>query len=295
MKFLSKYIFGTGGGSLAEIVTGGGTANLELTERASMHVFDRNVQVTVAATDGGTDLNRITTIGTVNRQTRILTVLGGGNWHADYSAGRHVHLRGGVNNCINGFASWFPTTAPGATAHFGVNRTLDSRLYGVIRTVDTSVDTNIEEACVSLLADVADQGGMVDALIMNTRALRQFIKQLGSKVTYDKFNAIGADGDEVDVSFKTVKIIGETGEVDVIGDRNCPYGLVYALQKKGAVLISAGPMIGFLTYEDDDNKFVRHGAENAMEARIGGYLQFAHQTPGFCGVMDITDLLDAED
>lgn len=294
MKVLSKYIYGTGGGSLAEIVTGGGTANLELTERSMMHVFDRNMQVTVAATDGGAEIGPVTTIGNINRQTRILNVLGGGNWNAAYSAGRHVHLRGGINNTINGLASWLPTTEPSSAAHFGVDRTVDSRLYGVIRTLDTSIDSNIEEALVSLLADVADQGGMTDAIFMNTRAVRQLIKQIGASVTYDKFNAIGPDGDEVDVSFKTVSIMGEHGKVDVVGDRNCPYGLAYALQKKGSVLISAGPMIGFLTYEDDDNKFVRHGSENAMEARIGGYLQCAFQTPGYCGVMDITDVLDDE-
>ena len=84
-------------------------------------------------------------------------------------------------------------------------------------------------------------------------------------------------------------IQGAAGPITVIGDRNCPYGIVYALDTRdgNCGVISTGPLMGFLTYEDDDSKFLRHGSENAMEARIGGYMQYYERTPGFCGVMNV--------
>ena len=294
-KFQRKFIFGGGGGSIGEIESGGnGTASLVLTERASMHVFDRNLNVTVALTDGGTDLNDIAVIGNINRQTRTLALLGAGNWTANYLAGSHIHLRGTVGNAMSGLAGWLPTTAPGATEWYGVNRTLDSRLYGVIRTINPAIDSNIEEALINLSADVGDQGGMPDVVVMNSRALRQLVIQLGPSVQRSEMPAMTAKGEHATIGFQTVRIAVETGHIDIIGDRNCPYGLVYMLQKSSCVVGSMGEAMGYLDYEDDDSKFVRHNSENAMEARIGGYSNFAIQTPGYNGVMDITALLVAE-
>lgn len=294
-KFQHKFIFGSGGGSLGVIQSGGaGGASLVLTERASMHVFDRNLQVTVATTDGGTDLNSISVIGNINRQTRTLALLGGGNWSASYAIGNHIHLRGTVGNAMSGLPGWLPLTAPGSTEYYGVNRTLDSRLYGVIRSINPSIDTNIEEALINLSADVGDQGGAPDVVIMNTRALRQLVIQLGTSVVRSEMPAMDSKGEHATIGFQTIRIAVETGHIDIIGDRNCPYGTVYMLQKNACVIGSMGEPMGYLEYEDDDSKFVRHGAENAMEARIGGYSNFAIQTPGYCGVMDITDLLVAE-
>lgn len=294
-KFQHKFIFGSGGGSLGVIESGGaGGASLVLSERASMHVFDRNMQVTVSTADGGTDLNEIAVIGNINRQTRTLALLGGGIWSAGYAIGNHIHLRGTVGNALSGLASWLPLTAPGATEHYGVNRTLDSRLYGVIRTINPSIDTNIEEALINLSADVGDQGGEPDVVIMNSRALRQLVIQLGPSVVRSEMAAMDAKGEHATIGFQTIRIAVETGHIDIIGDRNCPYGTVYMLQKSACVIGSMGEPMGYLDYEDDDSKFVRHGSENAMEARLGGYSNFAIQTPGYCGVMDITELLVAE-
>ncbi len=293
-KMYARYFYGTGGGSLGVIETGGGTANLVLTERAAMHVFDRNMTVTVALTDGGADLVTNDVIGTVNRQTRTLTRLGGGNWSASYATNSHVHLGGSVGNVFRGLAAWLPSAAPSATPFFGVDRSLDSRMYGVIRTINASIDSNIEEALITLLADVNDQGGDPDVILMNTRALRQLVKQLGTSVVRGNVKAQGMDGPIADIGFDSVRVRGESRMVDIVGDRNCPYGLVYALQTDACRLWSAGDMLGWLTYEDDDSHFLRHGQENAMEGRMGGYAQFCIRTPGFCGIADITALLDDE-
>lgn len=287
---LNKYIFGNGGGSLGTIESRTATT-ITLTSRSAMHVFNRNSQIQPATTDGtsGSVINDIQTVTNVNRLTRVLTVAAADA--TNYQAGNQVFIRGGFGNAMKGMSAWLPTTAPGATAFFGVDRTIDSRMAGTIRTSTMlGDDASFEEACISLCADVADQGGNVNYLVMNTRLYRVLVKQLGSKVVYDKFDATMSDGGEnASISFRTIVLQGETGVVKVVADRNCPYGLVYALDTHGgnAGIISMGPLMGFLTYEDDDSKFLRHGAENAMEARIGGYFQEYFRTPGFCGVMNV--------
>lgn len=285
---LNRYIFGNGGGSLGVIASRTATT-ITLTERAAMHAFNRNSQIQPATTDGtsGAVINDIQVVSAVNRQGRVLTV--GAADATNYVAGNQVFIRGGFGNVLRGFAAWFPTTAPGATSFFGVDRTVDSRMYGTIRsTAALGQDANIEEALISLSADVADSGGEPDVVIMNNRALRALVKQLGNKVTYEKISAQRSDGSEdAKIGFQAVVITVETGPIKIVGDRNCPYGLVYMLQTKGCGVISMGSLMGFLTYEDDDSKFLRHGAENAMEARIGGYMQFYARTPGFCGVANI--------
>lgn len=295
-KMYNRYIFGSGSGALAQIQSNDGTT-LTLTERAAMHVFDRNMQITSATTDSltATDLADIEVIANVNRQARTLTSQSG-SWDAvNYAANNYVYLRQAVGNVFRGFAGWMPSTAPSSTAWFGVNRTQDSRMYGVIRDANLGVDANLEELLLAASSDIADQGGMPKYCIMNTRARKQLIAQLGSKVEYSRVPAVKSDGDNhATIGFRAVMIEGDAGPIEVIGDRNCPYSRYYMIDPKGVALMSAGPLIGFLHYEDDSSDFLRHGAENAMEARMGGYAQFTMRAPGFSGTGSCTGLLAAE-
>lgn len=285
---LNKYIFGNGGGSLGTI-EGRTATTITLTERSAMHALNINSQIQPATTDGtsGAVINDIQVIRAINRQTRTITVDAADA--TNYVAGNQIFIRGGFGNVLRGLGAWNPLATPAATAFFGVNRTIDSRMYATIRTTTMlGDDANVEEALISLSADVADAGGMPNVAIMNTRALRVLVKQLGNKATYERVGATRSDGsNDAKIGFQAVKIIGETGEIKIVGDRNCPYGRVHMLTTKGCGLISMGPLMGFLTYEDDDSKFLRHTSENAMEARIGGYMQYFERTPGFCGTMDM--------
>jgi hypothetical protein len=290
-KVVAGAAYGNGGGALAQIESRTATT-IVLEDRASMRVFDQNMQIQPATTDGtsGSVIADLETITAVNRQTRTLTAAAFDG--TNYQATNYVFLRGGFGAYIKGLSAWLPTTAPGATSFFGVDRTADSRLYGVIRDVNTSIDTNLEEALISLSTDIADEGGEPDLVVMNTRALSQLVKQLGNKVQYDRMGAARADGSTAKFGFKTVKLIVETGEIDIVGDPFCPTNLVYMLQRNTWKWWSMGEMMGFLKYGDDDKKYARHNAENAMEGRIGGYFQLACKAPGWNGVMDIEDLLD---
>lgn len=294
-KVMAQAAYGNGGGSLGIIESNDSAGTIVLEDRASMRVFDTNMQVQPATTDGtsGSVIADIDVISAVNRPARSLVAADGDFAIANWAVGNHVFLRGGFGAYIKGLDAWLPTTAPGATSFFGVDRTLDSRLYGVIRIADSAIDANLEEFLISLSTDVADEGGEPDLLVMNTRALSQLVKQLGNKVEYDRMGAVRADGNTASFGFKTVKLVLETGEIDVVGDAFCPASKVYMLQRNTWKWWSMGELMGFLKYGDDDRKYARHNAENAMEGRIGGYCQLCCKAPGWNGVGDISDLLEA--
>lgn len=232
-------------------------------------------------------------IATVNRPGRSMTETSG-TWNATaFANGNYVFLRGGFGAYIKGLSAWLPTSAPSATQFFGVDRTVDSRLYGVYRTADGVTDTSLEEFLISLSRQVADEGGEPDLVFCSTRFMSQLVKQLGNKVTYGRMEATRSNGDEARFGFKTVKLIVETGEIDIVSDYNCPANRVYMLQRNTWKWWSMGEMVDFLRYGDDDREYARHNSENAMEGRIGGYMQLCCKAPGFNGVGDVTNLIEA--
>lgn len=290
-KVLAHAFYGNGGGSLGTISANGGTT-LTLAASNSMWVLDKNMQIQGSANDGtsgsvGLTLDRISAIA---RQTRVITAEDGAFSAAagEFAVNNHIFLRGGFGNYIKGLGAWLPSTAPSATAHFNVDRTQDSRLYGVIKTGDTSEDANLEEFLVSLSTDIVDNGGEPDIVLMHTSAVKRLRKILGNRVEFSRVKGVSSDGDVARFSFKSIKLIGENGDIDIIGDRNCPVNRCYMLQKDTWFWWSMGSMMDWLTYEDDDSKFVRHGTENAMEARLGGYMQLCCNFPGANGVGDIS-------
>lgn len=293
-KILGKAIFGNTGGALAQVSSGGGTDTLTLTNREDMVVFDVNMQVQPATTDGtsGSVIADIETITQVNRQGRTITQAG--TWdNTNYTANNYVFLRGGFGNWAAGLDGWLPSTAPSDT-WYGVSRATDSRFYGTIRTADNSVDSTLTEYIMSLAADVGLEGGEPDVVILNTLVCNQVLKQLDGKIDYTRMQARSSSGDLIgDVGFDGFKMHTEVGPITVLGSRNCPRSRVYMLQTDTWLLESVGPLMDFLEYGDDDTRFLRHGNENAMEGRIGAYFNMVCKAPIYNGTGDISTYLDA--
>ncbi len=300
-KVLAHAVFGNGGGSLGQIATTS-TSLITLADRASMWVMDRGMQLQVSTTDGtsGSPIaNDIQTVAQVNRGARSLapenTFLG-----ANWAVGNHVFLRGGHGAYIRGMKAWFPTTAPSSALFFNVNRTIDDRMYGVIVPADTGRSANLEEHMIDMASDIADYGGEPSIAVMNPRTTTVLRKILGQRIRYGSVTATRSDGSAARnpktgavMSFPTVKLATEVGEIDIISDRNCDTNLLYMVTPDSLRLWSAGPLCDYLKYGDDTNEFVRHGTENAMEARLGGYMQFCSHAPQQNGVSDITAFLPA--
>lgn len=291
-KVLGHALFKNHGGALARIQTRAAT-RLTMTLQSDMQVFDTNMQIQPSTADGttGSVINDIVTITAVNRYNR--TIDGAAFDATNYQATNYVFLRGGFGAAFRGLPSWLPTTAPsGGESYFGVDRSVDTRLYGVIITADPAIDDTLSKFLIMCAERVNIEGGEVDTVVMNPLTCAQWIKQLDGKVEYDDMQAQGSSGPIAKVGFRTPILSTSFGDIKVLRDHNCPIDTAYFLTMKTWRLWSAGPMMGFLTYEDDDSKFLRHGTENAMEGRIGGYLQLCCSAPGWNGVATLTGLVD---
>jgi len=166
---------------------------------------------------------------------------------------------------VSGLGAWFPQTAPGSLDSFwGVNRSVDSRMYGVIAQ-NTSNET-IEEALIDAASLVAREGGQPDMCFMNFASYAALEKSLGSKVQY-----VDVRHDEADIAFAGLKIHAPYGPITVIPDRNCPSRTAYLLQMDTLKFRSLGKAPHILTYGLEGLEGLRVGNADALEIRIGYY------------------------
>lgn len=291
---LGKALFGNGGGSLGRVASGGGTTSIVLTEYSDVVNFYRNMQVQGSTTDGtsGAVIANISTLTAVDRDDPASLTAGAAFDATAFANGNHIFLRGAFGQYVDGLSAWVPAAAPSATLFNGVDRTDDTVMLGGVRyDAVASEDINLEQYLMHLSARIGLHGGTPDLCIMHPLTVNLLLRQLSNKVEYDRMAASGTKGSIPEIGFKTLKLIVETGELDVLSDRNCPRDRVYMLTKNTLRLTSMGPLMGFLHYGDDDSDFMRHASEDAMEGRTGGYMQLYCDAPGWNGTGDISELL----
>jgi hypothetical protein len=176
---------------------------------------------------------------------------------------------------VTGLQGWLPSSAPSASESFwGVDRSVDSRMYGVIAQ-NTSSET-IEEALIDGASQVAREGGQPDMCFMNFSSYAALEKSLGSKVQY-----VDVKHDEANIAFAGIRINAPYGPITVIPDRNCPAQKAYLLQMDTWKLRSLGKAPHILTYGLEGLEGLRVGTADALEIRIGYYANLICNAPGW--------------
>jgi len=185
-------------------------------------------------------------------------------------------------NKVSGLKAWFPTTAPSASESFwGVDRSVDSRMYGVIAQ-NTSSET-IEEAIIDGASQVAREGGQPDMCFMNFQSYAALEKSLGSKVQY-----IDVRHEEADIAFAGIKIHAPYGPITIIPDRNCPSQTAYLLSMETLKFRSLGKAPHILTYGLEGLEGLRVGTADALEIRIGYYGNLICSAPCWNAVIQLS-------
>ena len=226
----------------------------------------------------------------VNRQTGTVTVStsqGGAaatptNWSVSFpNLGIQGDVAFGVLSTrqnfkkVTGLQGWLPSTAPSSGESFwGVDRSADSRMYGVIPQ-NTSSET-IEEALIDGASAVAREGGQPDICFMNFTSYAALEKSLGSKVQY-----VDMKHEEADIAFAGIRVHAPYGPITVIPDRNCPAQTAFLLQMDTWKLRSLGKAPHILTYGLEGLEGLRVGAADALEIRIGYYGNLVCNAPGW--------------
>lgn len=275
---LESLLPGSGTGTLGQISAGStvSTATITLLNINDVVNFEVGTTVVASAADGGSLDTGSTTgevVKTVNRRTGDLgstsaawnTVISG-IAASHYLAAKGDAQAGGSKVVPTGLGGWLPATTPSAAENFfGVDRSVDSRLYGNL--YDASANT-LEEGLINGDATAAREGGKVNTYFLNHVIYRQLVNELGAKVQYTKTPARGANGKEFGaVGFGGVAIMGlSANEIDVMAANKIPSSVAYGLEIETWKLCSIGPAVKF--NDLDGMKVLRQSSNDGVEARL---------------------------
>lgn len=190
-------------------------------------------------------------------------------WTTAFVAGAYVFRVGdytasAITNKLAGLDSWNPESAPSASeSYFGVDRSVDSRLWGV--PYDGSLDS-VEDALIEGQSICAREGGEIDAFVMHNLQYRKLVKQLGSKRQYVQMNARSAEGIYANIGYRGVMVDGDMGPISIIAANKCPLDRAHGLSLKSWLLATLGPTVHFTEY--DSLRILRQSGDDGIEGRL---------------------------
>ena len=277
---VSSELFRDGTGTIGVIGSIGsiGTGVVQLTEVPNIVQFELNTALQAYDPATGTLRSGVGYVIAVDRDNGRFTLansLGGAAaTPTGFQAGDNLVIYSTKGAAISGLQAWL-TTASSATAFFGVDRSKDkTRLSGIY--IDGSA-LSVKDALIKAISRVQREGGNPDYIVMDFESYTQLAQDLGSNVLYTTLDAPGAK-----VSFAGFKFMSSSGEVTVVGDRDCPPKTAFVLQLNTWSVFHAneGSMI-FL----DENQYgsVLRTIDNfdGVETRAKAYLNLACSAPGF--------------
>jgi hypothetical protein len=214
-------------------------------------------------------------VSAVNRDTGAFTVAVAYTASGTIAANDTCNVVGDYNQKLSGLAAWIPSSAPGATPFFGVDRSIDTTRLGGVRI--TSSGKPIEEALVDGARRIGREGlGNPDYVFTGFSRYAALDKSLGSKVRYKDVEVAG-------ISFRGIEVSGPQGTMTVIPDRDCPENRMYMIDMSTFGYYSLKEPVMLLN--QDGNKMLREASADALECRVGGYGQLGCISPGSSGVL----------
>jgi len=239
---------------------------------ADITTVEYNMELVACATDGGTARTTPAsiTVAGVNRSAGTITTDydnsgGATNWAVgDYIAcSGDLASAAGTQKAISGLPTWVPSSAPASTAFFGVDRTSDSRLYGMA--YDASGGGKLEEHFIKAQSENALHGGKPSKLLMNHVQLRRLNIELGAKKVYGTVPARDRRGEMATISFRSIVIEGDYGPIDVVAANKCPAATAYLLTVEDWLLATLGPLTKIIV--DDGLRMLRMADQDSFEIR----------------------------
>lgn len=250
---------------------------ITLTNPADVVQFELYQTLQANATDGGVPRAALGYVIAVDRSAGTVTVSatsvsGSAGDPALWVADDYLLVDGDVNAKMTGLAAWIPSTAPGATSFFGVDRSIDTVRLGGVRYEGSA--QSIEEALIDGSSLLAREGGKGDHCFMSFASYSALEKALGSKVQYVDLKG------PAEIAFRGIVLNGANSMIRVIPDRNCQPQTAYLLQLNTWALNSLGDCPQILRYGDGLEMLRVYNAD-AGEVRVGYYANPACSAPGW--------------
>ncbi len=269
-------LYRTGSGSVGAI-SSINSGVITLTNPADVSQFAINQTLQANSTDGGTPRAALGYVIARNVMSGTITVSataqqGAAGSPASWAANDFLLVQGDNNSKLSGYTAWLPSTPPGATDNFfGVNRSVDSRLYGLFY---NGASQPHEEALIDAALINRREKGRPRHCMTNYGSLASIIKALGARREFVDWEGDG------EIGFRGVKIQGPAGPIEIYADRNCQAATGFLLQMNVWKLYSLGAVPKIFRYKDG-LEMLRLGNADAMELRVGAYSQLGCSAPGW--------------
>ena len=225
---------------------------------------------TERSADGTTGNNNLIVL-TVDRAASTFTVDDTYDASGTIAADDFIFIEGDRGLGMSGLEGWVPTSAPGATSFFGVDRTADTVRLGGNR-YDGSADP-IEEALIEGASRCAREGGKPDHAFLSYAKYSELEKALGSKVQYVDLKV------NSEVGFRGIVVNGPRGPIKVIPDQNCPDDVCFMLTLSTFKLYSLGKAVRVI--DTDGLAMLRQASSDGVETRYGFYGNVGCKAPGW--------------
>lgn len=279
---LSSSIFRSGTGSIGQV---GSISTNVLTLKAPSDIVNFEVGMTlrVSPTDGAAERAGTEVVAKVNRNLGTITSTSA-TWATNITAiaaNDYLLVDGDLNAKITGFEAWILASAPTpGESFYGVDRSIDSRLYGQFYDMTANGDS-IDEGFINADSAATTEGGMIDTIITNPRNFRDLKKILQSRSTYERCNAQarGPNGTIGTISFAGIVIDGDNGPIKVISDPRCQGDTSWGLTSDSVALYSIGPAGKILM--KDGLRIMRQPTSDGYEVRTGMYGNLGFNAPSF--------------
>ncbi len=269
-------LFRAGTGSIGAIssITAG---VITLTNPADVSQFGINQTLQANSTDGGSPraalgyvIARNVVAGTITVSATALQ--GAAGSPTGWTAADFLLVQGDNNAKFSGYSGWLPSVAPSSTDNFyGVNRSVDSRLYGLYY---NGAQQPIEEAIIDAALLVRREKGRPRHFLTNFGSEAALIKALGARREFVDWEGEG------EIGFRGVKIQGPAGPIECFSDRNCQAATGYLLQMNTWCLYSLNAVPHIFKY-GDQLEMLRLANADASEVRVGYYANAGTRAPGW--------------
>lgn len=282
-KNIARSLYRSGWGDIGRIATrSGSTITLTNVDDAIHFVPGKVVvfadsQSSSALRDSGDSLqvlgrNLYTGVITFTTAVSNISGLADGDWIFTKGARQDSASPVRLELCGMGSAGWMPASVSPSENFFGVDRSTDSLLTGVYQTGSYAA---IEDSLVDLCLTIGKQGGKTDVIMVSFDTYSQLLKNASGSIIRD--SQVKAQN----LSFASIKLMTQSGPVNIVPDALCPKNECNALQLDTWKLTSMGELIK--RFEDDGLSSLRASNSLDVEFRYYSYHQLYNTAPGYNG------------
>ena len=282
---IETFIPRSGAGDIGQISSGSTVTNQTVTleDTGDVTNFEVGMTLVAAATTTGSVRTGTEVLAGVDRSNGVITATSAA-WDTvitAIAASDYLFVDGDAQNGgsaalkISGFQAWLPSTAPtGGDSFFGVDRSVDSRLYG---TFHDGSSQSMEDAIIDAQSKAAQQGGSPDVGIINHVKMRRFTKELGSKKEHTEVNATGSKGILANAGYRGICVHGDKGEIRMVAANKCPSADGFLLERANWEMFSIKKCIRL--DDTDGNRILRQGSSDGYEVRVKGRFNVRCENP----------------